>query len=90
MFNFRFLFFIVFFSILTANGVMGIVGLYRTWNKLPSKEGFIAEISLSDAISKSKIQFIRWKGHRDWVQQVSADTLLSFSKWVLLIRTLSL
>lgn len=43
---------------------------YRTWNKLPSKEGFIAEISLSDAISKSKIQFIRWKVHRDWVQQV--------------------
>lgn len=42
----------------------------RTWNKLPSKEGFIAEISLSDAISKSKIQFIRWKVHRDWVQQL--------------------
>ncbi|XP_062577533.1 uncharacterized protein LOC134239370 [Saccostrea cucullata] len=42
----------------------------RTWNKLPSKEGFIAEISLSDAISKSKIQFIRWKVHGDWVQQL--------------------
>ncbi|KAK3099235.1 hypothetical protein FSP39_001323 [Pinctada imbricata] len=42
----------------------------RTWNKMPCKEGFIAEISLSDAISKSKVQFLRWKVHNDWVQQL--------------------
>ena len=47
--------------------------IFRTWKKLPKHDGFIASISLNDAINSSNnnVDFKRWSVHGDWVQQAS-------------------
>ncbi|XP_060601618.1 WD repeat-containing protein on Y chromosome-like isoform X3 [Ruditapes philippinarum] len=41
----------------------------RTWKKMPKNDGFIASISLNDAVGPN-VNFIRWAVHGDWVQQL--------------------
>jgi hypothetical protein len=36
---------------------------------MPKNDGFIASISLNDAVGPN-VNFIRWAVHGDWVQQV--------------------
>ncbi|KAL4229841.1 hypothetical protein ACF0H5_010233 [Mactra antiquata] len=41
----------------------------RTWKKMPKNDGFIASVSLNDAVGPN-VNFIRWSVHGDWVQQL--------------------
>lgn len=43
---------------------------FRLWKKMPKHDGFIASISLDSAAASANVEFIRWKVHLDWVQQV--------------------
>ncbi|KAL5011758.1 hypothetical protein ScPMuIL_010309 [Solemya velum] len=42
----------------------------RLWKKMPKHDGFIASISLDSAAASANVEFIRWKVHLDWVQQL--------------------
>ena len=50
--------------------IMLIMWSLRMWKKAPKAEG-IASVSIDVVAKGPNTEFIRWKVHGDWVQQVS-------------------
>jgi len=43
--------------------------ILRTWKKMPKVDG-IASIGVDSVLNSPNISFVRWKVHRDWVQEL--------------------